>query len=89
MWRDAVDPEIGWWLALRCWGRGLATEAAQSALQDLFGRVGLERVISVAMPENAASLRVMEKLGLRFQHAFENGGTQLVQYGIEATDWNQ
>jgi RimJ/RimL family protein N-acetyltransferase len=89
IWRDAVDPEIGWWLARRCWGRGLATEAAQIALRDLFERVRLERVISVAMPENRASLRVMEKLGLRFRHAFESGGTPLVQYGIEATDWNQ
>jgi len=89
MWRDAVDPEIGWWLARRYWGRGLATEAAQIALRDLFERVGLERVISVAMPENSASLRVMEKLGLRFQREFESGGTRLVQYGMEATDWNQ
>ena len=35
-WRDVLDPEIGWWLARRCWGRGLATEAAHSALRDAF-----------------------------------------------------
>src|SRR5215470_3623977 len=34
MWRRSPFPEIGWWLARRCWGRGLATEAAAEALRD-------------------------------------------------------
>jgi RimJ/RimL family protein N-acetyltransferase len=82
-WRDGFDPEIGWWLARRCWGRGLATEAARTALRDAFERVGLERVISVAMVGNGASRRIMEKLGLRFQREFENEGVRLVQYALE------
>jgi RimJ/RimL family protein N-acetyltransferase len=86
-WRDAPDPEIGWWLARRYWGRGLATEAARCALRDAFERVGLERVISVAMVENAASLRVMEKLRLRRQREFEHEGVRLAQYGISRTDY--
>jgi RimJ/RimL family protein N-acetyltransferase len=35
-WRDSSDLEIGWWLAYRYWGRGLATEAAKTALHDVF-----------------------------------------------------
>jgi ribosomal-protein-alanine N-acetyltransferase len=81
-WRDAPDPEIGWWLARRYWGRGLATEAAVAALQDAFERVRLERVISVAMPENAASIRIMKKLGLEFDCEFENEGVRLVRYAM-------
>ncbi len=81
-WRDAPDPEIGWWLARGSWGRGLATEAARAALHDAFHRVGLERIISVAMPANTASTRIMEKLGLQFERAFESEGTQLVRYAI-------
>lgn len=82
-WRDRPDPEIGWWLARRCWGRGLATEAARCALRDAFERVGLERVISVADVANRTSRRVMEKLGLQLESEFETEGTRLVQYAIE------
>ena len=82
-WRDAVDPEIGWWLARPFWGRGLATEAATLALQDAFERVRLDRVISVARPDNKASRGVMEKLGLEFDCEFENEGVRLVRYAID------
>lgn len=80
MWRDQPDPEIGWWLARRCWGRGLATEAARAALQDAFERTGLARIISVARPANTASIAIMKKLGLRFECAFESEGLELVRY---------
>lgn len=82
MWRDAPDPEIGWWLARSHWGRGLATEAARAALQDAFERVGLERVISIAMPGNRASIGIMKKLGLEFDAEFESDGIRLVRYAI-------
>jgi RimJ/RimL family protein N-acetyltransferase len=81
-WRDAPDPEIGWWLARSHWGRGLATEAARSALQDAFERAQLPRVTSVAYIENAASIRIMHKLGLEFETEFENEGIRLVRYAL-------
>jgi RimJ/RimL family protein N-acetyltransferase len=84
-WSDAPDPEIGWWLARSHWGRGLATEAARVALHDAFHRVGLERIISVAMPANTASTRIMEKLGLKFDCEFQGEGTPLVRYAITRT----
>jgi ribosomal-protein-alanine N-acetyltransferase len=82
-WRDAKEPEIGWWLARRWWGRGLATEAAQIALQDAFGRLALDRVISIARPANRASTRIMEKLGLQPECEFERDGVLLVKYSID------
>ena len=82
-WRDGLEPEIGWWLARRYWGQGLATEAARVALRDAIERVGLRRVISVAMVGNVPSRRIMEKLGLRFEREFQNDGLQLVQYCLE------
>jgi len=81
-WRNETDPEIGWWLARRHWGRGLATEAARAALRDALERAGLERIISVAMPQNVASIRIMEKLGFRLECEFENEGVRLVRYAI-------
>jgi RimJ/RimL family protein N-acetyltransferase len=83
MWRDAMEPEIGWWLARSHWGRGLATEAARAALEDVFERVGLERLISIARPENTASIRIMKKLGFEFEAELENDGIRLVRYIID------
>jgi len=83
IWRDALDPEIGWWLAPRWWGRGLATEAAVLALGDAFKRVGLERVVSIARPANAASIRIMEKIGLELDCEFECDGMRLVRYATD------
>ncbi len=82
IWRTGMDPEIGWWLARRHWGRGLATEAAATALRDIFERVKLDHVISVARPANLASIGIMRKLGLEFERQFESEGIPLVQYGI-------
>jgi RimJ/RimL family protein N-acetyltransferase len=82
-WRDHPDPEIGWWLARHRWGLGLATEAAVPALRDALDRVGLRRIISVAMADNAASIRIMRKLGLRLDGEFESGSFELVRYAIE------
>jgi ribosomal-protein-alanine N-acetyltransferase len=82
-WRDAPDPEIGWWLARPYWGRGLATEAARVALCDAFERVGLRRIISIAQPDNRASTRIMEKLGLKLECEFENDGVRLVRYSLD------
>lgn len=82
IWRDGLEPEIGWWLARRCWGRGLATEAARIALRDAFERVRLDRIVSIARPANTASIRIMEKLGLGFECEFENEGVRLVRYAV-------
>jgi RimJ/RimL family protein N-acetyltransferase len=89
IWRDGLNPEIGWWLARRRWGRGLATEAARTALRDAFERVGLDRIVSIAEPANTASTRIMEKLGLHFECEFESGGVPLVRYAIARRDWKQ
>jgi RimJ/RimL family protein N-acetyltransferase len=58
--------EIGWRLARRFWGRGLATEAARAALGHAFGPVGLDRIWSICNVANPASEAVMRKLGMHF-----------------------
>jgi RimJ/RimL family protein N-acetyltransferase len=57
--------EIGWRLGRGHWGRGFATEAARAALR--FGLLdrGLDRIVSIHQIGNAASERVMQKLGMR------------------------
>ena len=81
-WGDDLEPEIGWWLARPYWGCGLATEAARVALADVFKRARLDRIISIARPANTASIRIMEKLGLKREREFERDGVCLVRYVI-------
>lgn len=56
--------EIGWRLAARYWNRGLATEGARAVLRHAFGPLGLNELVSMTVPGNLASRRVMEKLGM-------------------------
>jgi RimJ/RimL family protein N-acetyltransferase len=57
-------PELAYELTQEAWGEGLATEASMACLLYAFQEVGLERVIAGADPENVASQRVIEKLGM-------------------------
>jgi RimJ/RimL family protein N-acetyltransferase len=57
--------EVGWRLAPAWWGRGLATEAARASVRYGFETLGLQTIVSIIDPGNAASLRVAAKLGMR------------------------
>lgn len=59
--------EVGWRLAGSHRGQGLATEAGSTAVDWGFTEGGLERIVSIYEPENAASGRVMERLGFTFE----------------------
>ncbi|MCA9032022.1 MAG: GNAT family N-acetyltransferase [Planctomycetaceae bacterium] len=61
------ETEIGFRLVRACWGQGLATEAARAALARGFDLYNLERVIALIAPENVASIRVAEKLGMQYE----------------------
>jgi RimJ/RimL family protein N-acetyltransferase len=60
--------EIGWRFARSAWGHGYATEAAAAALRFGFADAGLDRIISIRHLANTRSARVMEKLGLVYDH---------------------
>lgn len=88
--------EIGWRLARAFWGLGYATEAAQAALADGFERVGFEEIISITVPTNARSRRVMERIGLThdpardFDHPRFPPGHRLrrhVLYAMKREQW--
>lgn len=57
--------DIGWRLAARHWGQGIASEAARACLGFGFGMLGLEEIVSFTVPANLRSRAVMEKLGMR------------------------
>ena len=57
--------EIGWRLARAEWGQGYATEAARAWAAHGFGPMGLAEIVAFAVPGNARSLAVMDRLGMR------------------------
>jgi [ribosomal protein S5]-alanine N-acetyltransferase len=59
------DVELGFHLRASAWGRGYATEAARACLDAAFTDLGLDEVIAIVAPGNAASVRVLEKIGMR------------------------
>jgi len=61
------EVEIGWWIARPLWGKGLASEAAVFVKNYALGDLGISHLISVCTPENVASLRIMQKIGLRLR----------------------
>ncbi|WP_437605711.1 GNAT family N-acetyltransferase [Sorangium sp. So ce834] len=57
--------DLGYRFFRKHWGKGYATEAAAACLRYAFEDLGLPRLVAHAMLENAASVRVLEKLGFR------------------------
>ena len=70
--------EVGWLLDRAHWGRGLATEGGRAAMTFAFDRLNLERISSVIHPQNAASIRVAEKLGMRRERTTQINGVDVV-----------
>jgi RimJ/RimL family protein N-acetyltransferase len=63
---EGADVELLYGLAREHWGSGLATEAARAVLHFGFEQVGLEDIFAGADFDNAASIRVMERLGMSY-----------------------
>jgi ribosomal-protein-alanine N-acetyltransferase len=69
-----VDPALFYLLKANYWGKGLATEAAKALLSYVFTQMNLASIHGGAAPENLASKRVMEKLGMKYVGLDEEGG---------------
>ena len=64
---DQTDEvELGYVIARSHWGQGIAAETSAACVDDGFRRLRLPFLACIAVPENADSLRVMQKLGFRF-----------------------
>jgi RimJ/RimL family protein N-acetyltransferase len=74
--REHGEWELAYGLRRDRWGRGYATEAAHACLRHGFDELVLERVVADVDPANAASVRVLEKLG--FEPVGGGSGTMLL-----------
>lgn len=69
---DHQRAEIGYWVGRVFWGQGFASEAARRIIQFGFDDLGLNRVMGQCFARNAASARVLEKAGMRYEATFRD-----------------
>ena len=79
---DSGEIEVGYSITKEFWGLGIGTEAARGWLEYGFNIMGLERIVAVAVVDNAASRRIMEKLGMTFEKNEMHYDEECAFYGI-------
>lgn len=90
---EGHQAELGYWVGVPYWNRGICTEAGEAVLRYGFIDRGLNRVYASYLTRNPASRRVMEKLGMVPEgilraHALKWGAHEdLGLMGILKTDW--
>ncbi|MCX2720486.1 GNAT family N-acetyltransferase [Lentiprolixibacter aurantiacus] len=86
---DEID--LGYRFLPEFWGRGLATEASRAILKYGFEELKLNRIIAMALPDNEASIRVMQKAGMQFEKfaPYEPGSKDVVWYALSANDYSK
>lgn len=76
------EVELGWIVAKAQWSRGIGTEAAEAWRDHAFGRLGLERIVSMVSEKNVASRRIAEKLGMTIERRAVWGGAPMLVYAL-------
>ena len=75
--------ELIYGLVPSVWGKGYATESARAVIEYAFEKLNVPRIAAAADLPNTASVRVMERLGMRFVRRETVHGNDLVFYEIE------
>lgn len=78
---DTRQLEVGYHTVAALQGKGYATEAARACAEFAFEELGERHLVAIIHPENQASRRVAEKLGMQVEQERELGGRPAVIYG--------
>ena len=90
---DHDRAEIGYWVGVPFWGKGIASEAARELMRYGFEDLKLHRIHAVCYTGNGASIRILEKLGMKYEgrshHHIKKWGEyrDSENYGILADEW--
>jgi [ribosomal protein S5]-alanine N-acetyltransferase len=83
----AREPQLVYALDRPFWGQGLATEAAAAVIDHAFEELGFKELLASTDSPNRASIRVMERLGMRFLEAGRVLGNPHAFYRMTRADW--
>lgn len=81
--KNSDETDIGFRFFEEYWNKGFATESAKACIDFGFNELKLESIIGRAMKENTASVKVLEKIGLKFEREFNFNGNEGVIYKIK------
>ncbi|HVF28509.1 MAG TPA: GNAT family N-acetyltransferase, partial [Pyrinomonadaceae bacterium] len=84
---DTDEVEVGYGLAHPHWGKRITPEGARANLHYGFKVINLERIVAVALPENTASRRVMERLGMKYEKDAYYYGCNVVYYAVSRDEF--
>jgi len=76
--------DLGFRLVQQYWGKGLATEAAFAWVREAFDKLHIDRLGAFAHPKNAASIRVLEKLGFHAERHDTVMGMDSIVFSLDA-----
>jgi [ribosomal protein S5]-alanine N-acetyltransferase len=79
------EVEVLYGLAKAYWGRGIATQAAKAAVAYGFNVADLDKLIAMALPDNLASRRVIEKAGLQYEKRIHIFNLETMYYSAKPT----
>ena len=68
------DVDVGFAFLRKFWGRGYASESAEAVMNYGWNTVGLNRIVAITAPKNHDSIKLLEKLGLRFEKMIQMPG---------------
>ena len=72
--------DFGYRYSKDSWGKGLGFEAGKEVLEYGFSELGLEKVFGLTAEQNYGSIRILEKLGFKFQEKFLFNNTNAFKY---------
>ncbi|MCL4506537.1 MAG: GNAT family N-acetyltransferase, partial [Chloroflexi bacterium] len=84
---DMRKPELEWALMPAYWGRGLATELGRALIAYGFEVAGFDHLLAFTSPQHAASIRVMQKIGMRFERRAVFRSEEYVFYRIDRSEY--
>lgn len=84
---DTGEIEVGYALSEKYWRRGYGYECAHAWLTYGFEKMGIERIVAVANPDNTGSWRIMEKCGMKYERTEDHYDQETVFYAISRSDF--
>ncbi|MEL6684938.1 MAG: GNAT family N-acetyltransferase [Pseudomonadota bacterium] len=86
--KPEAEIEIGWRLATATTGKGFATEAGRAAARYAFEVIDVDHVVAVAHPDNIASHKVMQRIGMTFRGIETHYDADCTTYVLNRTDFD-
>jgi ribosomal-protein-alanine N-acetyltransferase len=84
---DLDEVDLGYRFLPEYWGRGIATESSLAVVRHGFETLELARIIGLVLPENPGSIRVLEKVGMRYDAMVEHFGDQVQRWVLERPEF--